>query len=146
MIAVIVSGGYAEGQRGLCAKEIVMQATIKKSKSTKDHRASLESKGYEVSENETHLLVEVSEVVDGEVDLTTEEGLEQVREAIAQKKGFSYKTKWLIPGESRSHSGIFAVRKLGGFSSLVMKGPEAPKKPSASAVISAEMDSIFENL
>jgi hypothetical protein len=109
-----------------------MQATIKKNAKTEGHRSELEAKGYEVSENETHLLVEVSEVVDGDYDLTTDEGRAAVGEAIAQKKGFSYKTKWLLPEESRSHSGIFALAKLGRLSAFVMSGPKAPKKSPVS--------------
>ena len=100
-----------------------MQATIKKNANTEGHAALLKGKGYEVSENETHLLVEVTEVVDGSYDLTTDEGRAAVREAIAQKKGFSYKTEWQLPDEDRTHNGIFALRKIGPLSAPVTLHP-----------------------
>jgi len=120
-----------------------MLATIKKNKNTSGHRAMLESKGYKVEENATHLLVEVTELVNGEYDLTKAEGREAVQAAISAKKGFDYRTKWTLPEETRSHSGIFALRKLGRLSAFVMKGPDAPKKPAVSDAMLAVLGTII---
>lgn len=104
-----------------------MKATIKKNANTVNHRETLEKQGYQVEETDTHLVVEVNNVVDDKVDLTTDEGKEKVQAAIASHNAFSYKTEWLLPGEDRAHKGIFALRKLGRLSALVMKAPAPPK-------------------
>lgn len=108
-------------------------ASIKINDNTRGHRATLESKGYEVTEVDGRYVVTIDGPVHEElVNLTTQEGREAVRQVIAQKGCFTYKTHWLLPGESRTHNGIFALRKLGILSAFVMR-PEK-KKPETSSL------------
>jgi len=108
------------------------KASIKLNSNTRGHVAILRDKGYSVEEEEDYLLVEIEgEVCSGLVNLTTEEGRAYVKDLIAGHGCFTYKTNFLLPGEERTHSGIFALRKIGALSAFVMK-PEVEKKQSTS--------------
>jgi hypothetical protein len=135
-----------------------MKGYIRINNKTRGHREMLEAQGYEVEEvtrqvtnkktgetkDATFYAVTVTDFVEGVVDLTTDEGKATVREAIAAKKAFTYRTEWLIPGQDRSHKGFYALSKLGRLSAMVMT-PEQAEKVNKSAV-SAEMNNILDEL
>jgi len=114
---------------------------IKSGKRTAGHKAVLESKGYEVSENEEGLVIDASEVVEGTVDLSTpEKAKEALTAVVSQNAVFSYQTKFLFP-DGKELYGVMACTRLGKASALVTKGEpkEKVKKPNA-------VDDIFSAL
>jgi len=127
-----------------------MQGIITLTKTTANHRAALESKGYEVTEGvregkngeQPVLLIETTGFHTDPVDLSTEEGKETVRSVVANKQLFTYRTRFTMP-TGETVFGLAACRKLGPLSALIAKnGAPKTKKPA----VSDAMNSILEDL
>lgn len=105
------------------------------SNGTKGHKAVLKAQGYGCSvgeelvgtEKKQVLSVECAGFIDKEsFDLNTEADQEKVKQAIANKKLFTYRTKFKIPGNGDTfYSGIYACRRLGPLSAFVARDPSA---------------------
>ena len=116
----------------------------KENKKTINHKAALESKGFEVEEKDGMLEIQATEVVEGVVDLSTPEKANEVlTDMLAQHKVFSYQTEFIFAdreGKPNLH-GTFALSKLGKVSCLVTKGEAKEKVTAVSG-----LDSIFSAL
>ena len=124
-----------------------MQGIIRVTKKTAAHAEALRSKGYEVTESQNDqeqpiLLIETTGFHTQAVDLSTEEGKETVRQVVANKQLFTYRTRFTMP-TGETVFGLAACRKLGALSALIAKDatPKA-KKPA----VSNEMVSVLADL
>ena len=111
-----------------------MERYIKVGKATAGHNALLTAKGYETRLADNKLFITASEVIEGIVDLSTEE---KAKEAftllIAKKAVYSYKTRFIFP-DGKILFSIPACTRLGAASALVTSGVKAPKAKKHNAM------------
>lgn len=108
---------------------------IKKNKNTAQHVENLRKLGYEVAENDEVIRVQCSGVHEEPVDMTdAEKAAATISEIVAQKKVFSYATRFLFEGYENPLFGGVACGQLGKLSCLVTKKEKKAKKASNPAV------------
>lgn len=93
-------------------------------KKTAGHLEMLQSKGYDAKLVGDRIEVQASEVIEGEVNMSTPEAAREVLTEVTQKKAvFSYKTVFKFADGKELYS-VPACTKLGKASCLVTKGEE----------------------
>lgn len=113
---------------------------IKVGKRTENHQELLESKGYEVTNQDGVLTVKCSGVREETVDLSTpEKAKEIITEVVAKQQVFSYTTKFIF-ADGKELYGVLACSRLGKISALITKGEEKKAKKTS------QLDDIFTAL